>query len=70
MDAVAGGYILDLSGLSNPSEFALVNDQTGEIICYSNIIYGVLEDRSASKHSHEVITLDEYKKIFGKDPWS
>ena len=70
LDAFAGGYILDLCGVHNPSEYALVNDKTGEIICYSNIIYGISEDRRTSRYSHEVITLDDYKKIYGKEPWS
>ena len=69
IDGIAGGYILDLCGWANPTEYALVDDKTGDVICYANTLQGIKETKAARRQSHEVITLDEYQGIFGRRPW-
>ena len=62
-------YILDLCGMSNPTEYALVDDKTGDVICYANTLQGLKETRAAKRCSDEIITLDDYQNIFGRRPW-
>lgn len=69
IDAISGGYILDLCGMSNPTEYALVDDKTGDVICYANTLQGLKETRAARRCSDEIITLDDYQNIFGRKPW-
>ena len=53
IDAISGGYILDLCGMSNPTEYALVDDKTGDVICYANTLKGLKETKAARRCSDE-----------------
>ena len=61
---VAGGLIVDPGGIHS---YRIVDDTTGEVL--DKRWYGKDAMRSADNHgvSREIITLEEYKKRFGKE---
>ena len=65
---VNGGYILDRGeNCGTSSRFALVDDITGECYCMSNRPDGVADHYKANENSTHIISLDEYRAMFGKD---
>ena len=64
LGGVAGGLIVDAG---NFFDYMIVDDTTGEVL--DKRWYGKDAVRSADNHgvSREIITLEEYKKRFGKE---
>ena len=64
LGGVAGGLIVDPG---NFFDYMIVDDTTGEVL--DKRWYGKDAVRSADNHgvSREIITLEEYKKRFGKE---
>ena len=68
LEKIGGGYILDQGeNLDHSCRYALIDDKTGEWICMSDKAESVTSHIEAGWNSHQIITLDEYRKIFGKD---
>ena len=64
LGGVAGGLIVDVGALY---DYRIVDDTTGEVLDRWYGTKGAM--RSAADHgvSREIITLEEYKKRFGKE---
>lgn len=65
---INGGYILDRGDdLDHSCRYALIDDKTGEWYCMSDKAESVTDHIKARSNSTDIITLDEYKEIFGRD---
>ena len=66
VDTLSGGLILDLAdGSSTP--LVVVDDQTGEIITWTNRWKGAYETTAHYGLSDEVINREQFKERFGRD---
>ena len=73
LDAITGGYILDFGADCGDScRWALVRDGDGEVVCYASSresIENLIPYKPLGKYSYDVITLDDYERIYGKGLW-
>ena len=67
LEMVNGGYILDRGYNSCTNRFVLIDDITGECYCFSDRLSGIREQEKAQTNSQQIITLEEYRQIFGRD---
>lgn len=68
LEQISGGNILDQGdNLDHSCRYALIDDKTGEWYCMSDKAESLTSHMQAGWNSHEIITLDQYKEIFGKE---
>ena len=67
LEMVNGGYILDRGYSSCTCRYVLIDDITGEVYCYSNTLSGIKNKEKAETNSQEIISLEDYRNIFGRD---
>lgn len=68
LENVTVGYILDRGeDLDHSCRYALIDDKSGEWYCMGVTADAVAEHYKARKNSSQIISLDEYREIFGKD---
>ena len=64
LEKINGGYILDRG--SGCYRYVLIDDITGECYCFANTLAGIRNKEKAETNSQQIISLGEYKMIFGR----
>ena len=65
LEKINGGYILDRG--YGCCRFALIDDFTGDCYCYANTLSGILDKELSETYSRQIISLEDYRNIFGRD---
>ena len=73
LENVSGGYILDLGDEAGCSlRYAIIDDTTGKVVTRTNTLRGAQIEAHGcitglgEIYNDEIITLDQYEKIFNK----
>ena len=65
MEMINGGYILDRG--SGCNRYVLIDDITGECYSFSNRLDSIRNREKAETNSQQIISLEEYRNIFGRE---
>lgn len=65
LEKINGGYILDRG--YGCCRYVLIDDYTGECYCFANTLAGIRNKEKAETNSQQIISLEEYRMIFGRD---
>ena len=71
MKNVSGGYILDRGPreYNDSNRYVAIDDETGQILCFANTLEGITNTRAIKRNSSDIITEDDYERIFGRRPF-